>query len=671
MELSIALFLLQALFGFAVIGFFDRQKRLSCAERFFAGLITGLTVSGFLILLAALATKSLFWAIICFGASALVILVLRIRELKSFFIEIVLEARKSDWQEIFWLLPLLVILTLYFLLIKTVLFESADTTLRAALVGWGDTALHLNIIERFATVKYFVLEHPLMAGAPLTYPFLLNFISGIYRFLGAGRVFAYSFPLLVSGMSAIVLLFLVARRFLDSKRIALLVLILIIFGAGLGFTVFFKDVSRFAQEKSLPALGTFFINSPHEYTHLDTRTGGKPTEKNTLDNIVWIVPVISFLSHQRTFSLGSAVFCLILLGIYYYGRTEDFWRFGIFAGLLPFIHIHSFFALFLLMAVLFWFYLQNKKAWLIFALIVVVLAAPQLLYFNSANSLADNIRPWFGWLACDHRDSWFKCSPLAGTDNNVFAFWSKNFGIVFWLWLASLIVFAISRFWKKLELDFRLEFLIASIVLFILPNLFLFQAWPFDNNKIFFYWWILAIIFGLGPILVFLSKKKIAGFLAIAIVLFFGTLAGLIDFSGRLLYAKDFYYFGYADSNKEKAEAAEWIKENTLPDSLFLTSPLVDPLPLFLAGRPVYLAFEGWLWTEGLDASEHHSNTTKVFGGDLDLACSEKIDYIILDSDSRKEFPEADNLLASNRLKVVFSQETPAGPRKILKLICP
>ncbi|MDP2930826.1 MAG: hypothetical protein Q8N56_04495, partial [bacterium] len=606
-----------------------------------------------------------------FSALALVILVLRIKSLKCFFVEIISELRKSDWKQIFWLLPLLAILVLYFLLIKTVLFEASDGTLRAALVGWGDTALHLNIIERFAAAKHFVLGHPLMAGAPLTYPFLLNFISAIYRSLGASRVFAYAFPLLVSGISAIVLLFSVARRFLGSKGVAVLVLVLIIFGAGLGFITFFKDVSGFVQENGLPALGTFFINPPHEYTHLDNRTGGKPGEKDTPDNIVWMVPIISFLSHQRTFSLGLAVFCLILLGIYYYGKTNDFWRFGVFAGFLPFIHIHSFLALFLLMAVLFWFYLKNKKAWLIFAGIAVILAAPQLLYFGSANGLGNDIRLWFGWMACDHQVSWLECSPLAGTDNNVFTFWSKNFGIVFWLWLAAIAIFIVSRFWKKFNPGFKPEFLITSIILFILPNLFLFQAWPFDNNKIFFYWWILAIIFGVGPLLVYLFKKKIVGLLIIAVIVFFGTLAGAIDFSARLLYPKNYYYFGYSDSNKEKVQAGQWIKENTLPDSLFLMPALVDPLPLFLAGRPIYLGFEGWLWTEGLDISQHHSNMVKMFGGDLDLACREKIDYIILDDDSRKDFPGSDNILTSNRIKVVFVQETPMGPRKILKVICP
>ena len=671
MLISLIFFVLQFLFGIAVFDFFDRQKKLSYAERIFASLIAGLTISGFLILLAALATGSLFWAIIFFSALALILFVLRIKPLKCFFAEIILEARKSDWRQICWLLPLLVILALYFLLIKTVLFEAPDGTLRGALVGWGDTALHLNMIERFAVAKHFVLQHPLMAGAPLIYPFLLNFISGIYRFLGADRVFAYTFPLLVSGASAIVLLFSVARRFLDSRKIALLVLILVIFGAGLGFITFFKDVSGFVQENGFSALGTFFVNPPHEYTHLDNRTGGKPSEKNTPDNIVWIVPIISFLSHQRTFSLGLAVFCLILLGIYYYGRTSDFWRFGVFAGLLPLIHTHSFLALFLLMAVLFWFRLENRKAWLAFAGIAVILAAPQLLYFGSANGLGNYIRPWFGWMACNHQDSWLKCSPLFGTDNNVFAFWSKNFGIIFWLWLTALVIFAISRFWKKLDLGFKPEFFLASIVLFVLPNLFLFQAWPFDNNKIFFYWWILAIIFGIGPILIFLFKKKIPGLLAIAIILFFGILAGAVDFSARLFYPKDFYYFGYTDSDKEKVQVGQWIKENTSPDSLFLTSPLVDPLPLFLAGRPVYLGFEGWLWTEGLDINQHHLNMVKMFGGDLDLACREKIDYIILDGDSRKDFFESDNILASNRVKVVFAQETPAGPRKILKLICP
>ncbi len=149
--------------------------------------------------------------------------------------------------------------------------------------------------------------------------------------------------------------------------------------------------------------------------------------------------------------------------------------------------------------------------------------------------------------------------------------------------------------------------------------------------------------------------------------MFFGVLAGTLDFAGRLL-AGENYYYGYSDADKSKIQAGEWIKQNTLPNSLFLTSKWIDPLPLFFAGRKVYLGFPGWLWTEGLDFSKKELTVSQILAGNLDLACQENIDYIVLDGDLEKDFTGINKTFLFQNTQTVFSQ--PAFSRFILKLNC-
>ena len=55
-----------------------------------------------------------------------------------------------------------------------------------------------------------------------------------------------------------------------------------------------------------------FTNPAHEYTHLDNRTGGKLNGLDANNNIVWMVPVVSFLAHQRSFTIGLTIFSILL-----------------------------------------------------------------------------------------------------------------------------------------------------------------------------------------------------------------------------------------------------------------------------------------------------------------------------------------------------------------------
>jgi hypothetical protein len=678
MLLSLALLLLEVFFGIAVFDFFDPRKKFAKIEWLIAASASGAILSPFFILVLGLLTKSLDLAIAIFMIIASAIFILRFRTITNFISSLFPKQTVFSLRNFCkpWLWILVLILMSYGVLLSTVLFRSPEGHLRGVEVGWGDVAFHLSLIERFATAEPFVLDHPILAGANLKYPFLINFISGIFRKLGSDQVLAFALPLYFFGLSSLVLIFLLARRLLRSANLALLALALIVFGSGLGFLVFFKDLAQGYETNSLSGIAETFKNPPHEYTHLDNRTGGKPQEKNTDDNIVWIVPAISSLSHQRSFVVGLVIFSLILFGIYYYGREKQFWRFGILTGLLPFAHGHTLLAVFLILAVLFWFHLKNWRTWIIFAVLATLIIIPQLNYLELTKPLLNNniFRPWFGWMTCEHSDSWFYCDTKEGTVTQAFSFWSKNFGIIFWLWcLALCMVFFINFGVKKLRFfgqKFDVRFILASLAVFLVGNFFLLQPWPFDNNKLLFYWWLLAIIFGAAPLIRFFWHRMVIGRALAVFLITFGMLAGILDFSYRTFGSRTAGYFGYADASIANQELASWIKTNTLPNNLFLTAPGVDPVPLFLAGRPLVMGFEGWLWSHGQNYAPQKANAQKIFEGDLALACEKKIDYILLDNAARHDFPGANTEALHVGAEVVFKQTLPEGDRELLKPKC-
>ena len=677
---SLIFLVVQTIFGILIFDFFDPERRFSAAGRTIAASATGLLLGSFIILILSLVSGSLETAIIIFVVITAAIFIVRFKSL-AYFWKSFSQNWTSNYPKILlrpWFLLLTALLIGYTILLSTVLFRGADGNLKGVEVGWGDVAFHLSLIERFSVADPFVLEHPMLAGANLKYPFLINFSSAISRKLGADQVLAFRLPLYVFGLAGLLLTFFLARQILKSHNFALLALAFIVLGSGLGFLVFFKDIRAAYQNDSVNGVINVFRNPPHEYTHLDTKTGGKPSFKSTDDNIVWIVPAISFLSHQRSFTVGLTIFALVLLGIYYYGHDKKFWRFGALAGLLPFSHGHTLLAVFLVLATLFWFYLSNWKAWLKFGVLAALLIVPQISYLELMEPIVNNqiFRPYFGWLTCEHTGSWFWCNQESGTDARAFAFWSKNFGVIFWLWLLVLLIVLLANSGVRrlgfLAKKSSFKFLLASLTIFLIGNFFLLQPWPFDNNKLLFYWWVLAVIFAAVPVIKFLWHRKIGSFsktVALTLVVF-GMLAGVFDFTYRVLKSSASGYFGYADGSPTDQEFAGWIRKNSKPNALFLTAPNVDPPPLFLAGRPIYMGYEGWLWTHGLNYGRNRETAEKIFTGEVELACAEKIDYILLDQASRAHFPNINEASLLQKTEIVFRQTLPAQERLLLKPKC-
>lgn len=665
--LAIFFLIEQFLLGVIFIKFFDQKKFLTNIEKFAIAPILGIVGGFFIVLLASLISGKLGLGILIGSIIELILIIHQINYLIRFFRQIQSNIR-DNWnlaaiKPVLFVLGLIlpVVYVWYGVAMNALIFK--DGELKGVLMGWGDIAYHFSMIQKFANSGNFTIDHPILSGAALTYPFLVNFASAVFLKLELGLFWAFHLPVIITGALGIVVLYLLALRIFKAPYFAALVLAFVLFGSGLGFLWFFED-AQIAYMSSGQSILETLNDPPHEYTHLDDRTGGKPKEFDAPQNIVWIVPVISFLSHQRSFAWGFALFAAFFLFLWLYREEKSVWKFGLILGLFPLVHGHTFIASSIAAAGFILWQEKNIKAWILFIVAALIAALPSIVYLNQGMKFLGEgagksfFRLQYGWMTCEHNTSWTSCLPREGTDASVLYFWSKNFGVIFWIWFAFIVLLIIRLLYLNLKKDkekteaddekfaFWGWILIPSILLFMVPNILILQPWEFDNNKILFYWWILASFIAVGALEYFLSldyfKNRIIKALAIFAVIvaaFLAMFSGLIDVRARLLNPEK-NHFGY--SGKADRDLAEWVIRETPPDSVFLTDASPTSPIATIAGRSLYLGYTGWLWSQGVNYTAREDKIRKILNnGDIGLACKEKIDYILINYGLVKAYPAA------------------------------
>jgi len=428
---------------------------------------------------------------------------------------------------------------------------------------WGDWAAHLSYTSSFAYGDNFPPQMPILAGYPFTYTFMADFISAVFIKLGLSSISAMLLPGIFLSITFCLLFFDLVSTFFKSQTKAFLALLIFLFNGGLGFYYFFEDI----KNKSFFSV---LKNLPREYTHLDQGA-----------NIQIINHITAEFIPQRAFLLGICLITLVLLLFQSYiknRKSKQIYFAGLIVGLLPLIHLHSF--LFANLLAIFTFFIafdkRNFKIWLIYLIVVLSLSLPQLYFFFSHIKDLDYPRWQLGWLAYKSND-------------NLFWFWFRNLGIRLFLIPFGFIVSP-----KHLKLLF-----LPFLILFIVPNLFLLQPYEWDNTKLFTYSFLISSLFVVIS-LAFFWQKGIIGKVLAGLFFFLAVFAGVLD----VVRLSQFQHRKIFFISAENIATAEWVKQNTPSDSVFLTANNHDhPIPM-LSGRKILLGFEGWLWTYGLDYGE-------------------------------------------------------------------
>ena len=465
---------------------------------------------------------------------------------------------------------------------------------------WGDWAAHLSYATSFGFGDNFPPEMPILAGAKFSYPFLADFLSGMLMRLGVNMILAMLVPGLVLSMLLVFTLVRLGEKILGSFKAGAIISLLFLFNGGLGFWWWFKDIKTLGFLETMKTL-------PHEYTHL-----------GEIANIQWINIISSQVIPQRGFLMGFPLAILVYIWLwqgFLKKKGKKLLIAGLITAFLPLVQAHSFVLVSFVAGGLMLIEIVKKKKitiqhlseWLWFWLPVGLIGVPQVVYFFGGCLGKEGFIRWQpGWMAYKDGSNWIW-------------FWIKNLGLGLGLTLVGLKLAS-----KKLKL-----FSVPFWGLFLLANLWIFQPWEWDNTKILTHWYLMACVLGsLAVVRGLKSKKNWIRFITVG-ALGLSILAGMLDALRLSQYDQRRIKFFTISELK----LADWVKNQTAEDSLFLTADNHDHWVPVLSGRKVVLGFKGWLWTYGLDYSKQERAVEKMFKGkekSLRALSDYGVDYVVV-----------------------------------------
>jgi len=457
--------------------------------------------------------------------------------------------------------------------INGVLFSSGSS--------WGDLPFHLTLINNFkdrgliTTLK----EFPLYYGEKTRYPFVFDYLSALLLHCGLNLRWAIILPSFIALVGLVIFLYYMALKITKKRLVAFLTPFFFVFnGATISLYYFWQDFI-----KSKLSFFQFLNHLDVQYTHLSKY------------GIEFSNLIADFLLPQRTIVLGLIFSCAALFFLWNYWESKKskyLLKAGTIIGLMPFIHTHLFLALiifcFFLFIIQLIYYKEFKiKDWLKWGTIVFVLAIGPVLWlfpFHQKNFF----RVQLGWMANGKFFWWF---------------WLKNLGFYLIFLISGLALIKKFDHWQKI-----ISFYLPAVFIWILGNVFIFQPWEFDNMKIFILWFLLSVII-MGLYFSYLVEKK--SFICKIIALIFLLITILPGFLAtcREITIK------YGLYQPADVELSNYLRQNTRPNDLFLTTDKHNNPVSSLAGRQIVMGYTGWLWSHGIDYKNRYNDIIEIYKG--------------------------------------------------------
>jgi hypothetical protein len=469
---------------------------------------------------------------------------------------------KGNWHVDRSNLPALAIIAIVsFLFMFVCLLNFYDGEYHVAYPLYGDAAYHSALITSFSQGVNYPPAYPFMAGQPLRYTFPIDFYSAMLDKLGLGLQWSIILPGILLLASLLTLLYFLGTRLTGRKAGGMISVALIVLSGGLGFVFAVKD-----WLESGVSLQYFLSNHILNYTTI-----------YELDLV--LTNFIDVILTERTALTGFTVGMLFMLLFYrVFVEKKDEGRdpvilmlfAGVLIGLLPMFHMYSYASIMMAAGLFFIMDIACKsrkvsmKGWLCFMVPAILLALPQLAWLlgNMGESF---LHIWLGWMADSLTDiPWF---------------WIKNLGFELLLLAAGL--FVVGKEKLKWYLPFAFIFFIANVIIF--------QPWDYDNHN-FFSFWLLASAPLMAAALLRLWDIRHYGKPLFAVLLVLAVLTGAM--LAFFMLAKPFVVF-----TEDSVHVADWIKENTAPDAVFLTGDVHNHPVTCLAGRKSFLGYLGWMYT--------------------------------------------------------------------------
>jgi hypothetical protein len=466
----------------------------------------------------------------------------------------------------------------------------------------GDLPFHIAIVTSFVYGENFPPEHPELAGARLTYPFLVDLLTAMLVRAGADLRDALFAPNVLLSWSVLVLLYRWGRRLAGDRTVGVVTAALVLLSGGLGF-VLLKDEPDPTAGGLVALLGA----PTHDYSIV----GSGPYRWGNL--------IITMLMPQRSFLLGLPAFLVVATTLWRAVSEDDgadglarrgrrILGAGILTGLLPLAHAHAFVTcvgLAVLWALLF----PPRRDWARAIGAAVLLALPQVLV--ASHGTAMQAGSFLGWSVGWDRG-----------EVGVVSFWWHNLGLF-------LPLLAMALAWRgaaPLVPSRLLRFYLPFVLWFVVPNVLRLSPWIWDNIKFLVFWHVasaplvallLVRLWTAGP------RRAVLASFAFAML----VLSGALDVrrvAGRKISNPVFEAgaVAFADS----------LRAATPPGALVLHAPTYNS-EVYLTGRRTLYGYPGHVWSQGLDGGRREDDVRAIYTGRPEAAAllrSLGIEYVLV-----------------------------------------
>ena len=506
--------------------------------------------------------------------------------------------------------------------------REVDGALHVGQSTYGDLSMHLSIVTGMRGQKL-PTEYLFYPGAPMGYPMLMDTTGTTLMIFGMSARWAMIIPGTI--MSGIVFggYMLLAREMTGKTSAGVLAAILLFFNGGLGF---FYHFDMAAQDTSrIHDIFNGYYKTP----------ANDPTY-----NMRWSNLVVDLLLPQRTFLAG---WVMLLPALYFVREAFQklqrrmFLLAALFAAALPLVNTHSFLCLAIYSGcALAYTLITNKKQRRtilkgsgMYLGIVVLLALPQMLAFTMRQISSEGfIQFHFNWMN-NENGKLIDFYPW---------FWLKNVGLPLIVMLCALLDFK-----KRNRMD-----MIGAFAIFVIAELILFQPNIYDNNKLLYVWYLLALPSAANWCVSLwngLAGKRSRVLLA-GLFIVCSTLSGALSMAREV--KSDHQLFSASD-----VKAAAFIEENTDPDAMFI-SGLQHNNPVYaLAGRRIVCGPSLFLRFHGMDYVGRQEQVKAFYrdpAANMDLIDEFGVDYITVGWNERLDL-DADEDALDELFDVVYDHD--------------
>lgn len=473
-------------------------------------------------------------------------------------------------------------------------FSEENNQLLIATKVWSDFASHIPLIRSFSLGNNFPPQYPLFPGENIKYHFVFYAIVGLLEKIGI-RIDIGLNLLSVAGFTALVILiYLLSKELFKSKKIGIVSVIFFLFNSSLSFIYFFnkfplsnQTINQIISNHDFLSFAPYGPGIISAFWNLNIYTN----QRHLAFSFALSIGIILFLLKQFNGSLKIKKDKLISFFL------------GVVLGFSFFLHI----AVFLMTTVvIFSLGLLFKKARINAFLILIpaaLIAFPQYKYLTA--TVGYQMHLLFGYLISDNLSI-----------NKLVQFWIFNLGL-------STILIPVGFIFSNKK---QKKIFIPFFILFLVGNFIQFSPEIAANHKFFNYFIIIGNVYSAYVIYKLWDKKNYI-FKLISVSLFmFMILGGIIDFF-PIINDQKVRILDYKTD-----ERAQWIKNNTSPNSIFLnTTFLYDPASL--VGRKIFMGWPYFAWSQGYDTYKRGDIVRKMLGStNKSEACSlfleNKIDYV-------------------------------------------